>query len=363
MNQSVSQTNMESMPTTSQMGDLSLPMAASGAAHVGQATVIEQSRATAEVQSAIVVAQRFPRNERHALGRIMSSCSRLSLAKEAFFSFPRGGESITGASIKLAKEMARSWGNIQYEVVELSRDSERGESEAMAYAWDLETNTRSAIRFIVRHERYTRKGVKKLTDPRDIYELIANNGSRRLRQCIFGIMPADVVSEAERVCRETLQKGDGKPLDVRIKSCVAAFGKVGVTREMLADRLGSEPEQMSLNDLTDLQITFQSIKSGEPTSVFFNTEPALAEPSLTEPKQTNTAPAEKTQKKTRQPRKKKVETKTAEPEPKQEAQTLVEPHQAKEPVTENTSTAGPKDTVDSDGSGDSADSNDHDDLF
>ena len=110
MNQPAIHQNLESMPSTTQMGDMAMPMPASPAAHVGQATVIEQSRAAAEVQSAVIIAQRFPRNERHALGRILSACSRLSLAREAFFSFPRGGETITGASIKLAREVARSWG-------------------------------------------------------------------------------------------------------------------------------------------------------------------------------------------------------------------------------------------------------------
>jgi hypothetical protein len=339
MNQSVSQSNMEPAPSSTQMGDLAMPMAVSSATHVGQGTVIEQSRAAAEVQSAIVVAQRFPRNERHALGRIIAACNRLSLAREAFFTFPRGNETITGASIKLAKEMARSWGNIQHEIVELSQDTKRGESEVMAYAWDLETNTRSAIRFIVPHKRFTRKGVKTLTDPRDIYELIANNGSRRLRQCIFAIMPADLVTEAERVCRETLQKGDGKPLDVRITSCVAAFDKVGVTREMLTEKTGHEPEKLSLNDLTDLQIIFQSIKAGEPIDSFFTVESSLAKP-----KEIDGAPSEKkTTKKTRQTRKKKTETKTTEPEKSDEAE-----QQATEDSENDSQLAEPQSSVASD---------------
>ena len=343
MNQSVSQPNMESMPSTSNMGDLAMPMAASAATHVGQATVIEQSRAAAEVQSAIVVAQRFPRNERHALGRIISACNRLSLAREAFFTFPRGNETVTGASIKLAKEMARSWGNIQHEIVELSQDTKRGESEVLAYAWDLETNTRSAIRFIVPHKRFTRKGVKTLTDPRDIYELIANNGSRRLRQCIFAIMPADLVTEAERVCRETLQKGDGKALDIRISSCVAAFGKVGVTREMLTEKTGHEPEKMSLNDLTDLQIIFQSIKAGESIDSFFTVESSLAKPQEIE----SESAEKKAPKKTRQSRKKKTETKATEPGPPASSEQQpqpVEPEVSEEPAT----TTAPSDDNDSD---------------
>ncbi|MBF0148195.1 MAG: hypothetical protein HQL85_18725 [Magnetococcales bacterium] len=326
MHQAPSHPPIESFPVTArgpQMGDLTMPMAASMSAHVGQATAVEQSRAAAEVQSAVVVAQRFPRNERYALGRIVSACSRLSLAKEAFFSFPRGGEVVTGASVKLARELARSWGNIQYEIVELSQDLKRGESEVMAYAWDLETNTRSAIRFIVPHIRHTKNGEKRLTDPRDVYELIANNGSRRLRQCILAVMPADVVTEAERVCRETLKKGDGISLDERIKKCVVAFRQIGVSREMLLERLGHDPGKMSIDDLTDLQIIFQSIKAGESVEEFFSREEKKQGQSEKAENKTGSQLAEPSSRNTKSGKEKPMVS-TKEKEPKNDAPVAVE---------------------------------------
>ncbi|MDT1904179.1 hypothetical protein FPK34_26285, partial [Acinetobacter baumannii] len=74
--------------------------------------------------------------------------------------------------------------------------SENGESTVEAFAWDVETNTRQTKVFQVPHIRYTRNGSKKLTDPRDIYELVANNGARRLRACILGVIPGDVIDDA-----------------------------------------------------------------------------------------------------------------------------------------------------------------------
>lgn len=248
---------------------LGMPVASS-ASHVAQSTAIEQSRAMAEVQSAMVVAQRFPRNEQHALGRVLAACGRRSLAERAFYAYERGGQSVSDVSIYFAREVARCWGNIQYEIVELSQDKERGESEVMSYAWDLETNVRSAIRFIVPHVRHTRNGAKPLTDPRDIYEMIANLGSRRLRQCILAVIPDDVTQEAKKVCRKALQDdGDAGPISERIKKCVESFKEIGVTRQQIQEHLGVKPENMNLDQLTDMQIIYRTIKGGEAASSFF----------------------------------------------------------------------------------------------
>ena len=53
-----------------------------------------------------------------------------------------------------------------------------------------------------------KNGMKVLTDPRDIYELVANQGARRKRACILNIIPGDVVDAALARCNETLSKGN-----------------------------------------------------------------------------------------------------------------------------------------------------------
>jgi hypothetical protein len=149
-------------------------------ARIGQATAVEQSRAIAEVQAAVIVAQQNPRDTQYALQSMRDSCVNPRLAARAFFAFPRGGERVAGPSIHLARELARIWGNISYGVSEMLRDDDHGQSEMQAYAWDLETNARVATGFIVPHKRDTKRGVKTLTDMRDIYENNANNGARRV---------------------------------------------------------------------------------------------------------------------------------------------------------------------------------------
>jgi hypothetical protein len=146
---------------------------------LGQGTAVEQSRAVAEVQAAIVVAQQCPRNIQGALAEMRTSCQQLFLAEKAFYRFPRGGQTVSGPSVHLARELARTWGNVQYGLVEMRRDDEFGQSEMQAFAWDVEKNSRNSSTFIVPHFRDTKQGPKKLTDTRDIYEINTNNGSWR----------------------------------------------------------------------------------------------------------------------------------------------------------------------------------------
>lgn len=228
-----------------------------------QATSIEQSRAVAEVQAAVTVAQARPRDEGYALRRAIESCRTWEVAEGAFFRFPRGGETVSGESIHLAVELARCWGNIDYGIMELDRDDANAVSEMLAFAWDLETNTKSRMTFLVPHRRDTRSGPKMLTDMRDIYENNANNGARLLRECIFRVLPPYLKEQAKQACRETLERGQGdKTLPVRISEAVAAFEELGINIDRLEAKLGKSAKWSAV-DVANLQVSYRSIKRQE----------------------------------------------------------------------------------------------------
>lgn len=71
-------------------------------------------REIAEVQAAMVIAKRFPRDPITAMDRILQACTRPSLAEGALYTYARGGNDITGPSIRLAEVAAQSWGNVQF---------------------------------------------------------------------------------------------------------------------------------------------------------------------------------------------------------------------------------------------------------
>jgi hypothetical protein len=225
------------------------------------------ARQMQEVQAAATIARKFPRDEGRALERILASCRRRGLAEEAQYAYPRGGQTVTGPSIRLAEALAQNWGNLDFGIVEL--EQRQGDSTVMAFCWDLETNVRQLKTFTVRHWRQTKQGGYPLTDPRDVYELIANHGARRLRACILGIIPGDIVDAAVAECECTLAQKKEEPLGEAARKMVQAFGRLGITAPMLEKRLGHALEEIEEAELTALRKTFIAIKEGGAVEEYF----------------------------------------------------------------------------------------------
>ncbi len=223
-------------------------------------TAVEEARAVQEVQAALVIAKRFPRDEVAALDRIVEACQRPALAERAMYSYPRGGTRVTGPSIRLAETLARFWGNLSYGIREIDR--KQGASTMEAFCWDQETNVRASRIFEVRHVRHTKKGAYDLTDERDIYEMNANQGARRLRAAILEIIPGYVVDEAIAACERTLAGASDEPLADRALKLVQAFKPLGVTKEMIEQRLGHKLTALIEAELVDLRSIYNSIKDG-----------------------------------------------------------------------------------------------------
>lgn len=220
---------------------------------------IEQQRAVAEVQSAIVLAKKFPREQKRAMDNILIACQRPTLAEQALYSYSRGGTEITGPSIRLAEAIAQNWQNLQFGIREL--EQRNGESTVEAFAWDVENNTRQVKIFQVKHERHTKKGRYALEDPRDIYEMVANQGARRLRACILGIIPGDVVETAQSECEKTLKaKADTSP--EALKKLLEAFNTFHVTKEQLEKRIQRNLETITAAQLIGLRKIYNSLKDG-----------------------------------------------------------------------------------------------------
>jgi len=220
----------------------------------------DQNRAVAEVQAAMVVARSNPRNQVEAMDRILNACTRPSLAATAVYSYARGGTDITGPSIRLAETVASEWGNLQYGVREISQEDST--STVQSYCWDVETNVRREVTFQVSHYRHTKDGKKKLlTDPRDIYEMIANQGARRLRACILAVIPGDVVEAAVSQCETTLHAtADVSPEGV--KKLVDAFAAIGLTKEQLEARIQRRIDSIQPAQVVAIRKIYVSIKDG-----------------------------------------------------------------------------------------------------
>lgn len=224
---------------------------------------VESSKAIAEAQGKLMMAKSFPRNYTSVYAQAIEACKRKSFAEKAFYSYPRGGESVNGVTIRFAEEMARAYGNLDYGIKELSHD--KGKSEMQAYCWDLETNTISQQNFTVEHIRETRKGNIDLTSQRDVYELNANQGARRLRSRILAILPPDMIEDCILECKKTLAGKNEIPLIDKVKNMVVKFEEIGVKKEMLEKRLKHTVETITTDELVEYIGIYNGIKGKETT--------------------------------------------------------------------------------------------------
>lgn len=242
---------------------------------INQGTVaIESSRAVAEAQGKLLIAKKFPRNETEAFAKAIQSCQRIGLASKAFYSYPRGKETVTGVTIRFAEELARCYGNLDYGIKELS--SSDGQSEMQAYCWDLETNTMSLQNFTNKHIRESKYGNTELKSQRDIYELNANMGARRLRSRILAILPPDLVEQCINECKRTLAGDNSIPIIDKINNMVVAFQKVGVSKEQLEKRLNHTVESTTEEELLEMIGIFNGIKNKETTASEWFEQPKTA---------------------------------------------------------------------------------------
>ena len=231
---------------------------------INQGTVaVEASRAITEAQGKLLLAKQFPRSYTTCYANAIEACQRKSFAEKAFFSYPRGGQTVTGVTIRFAEEMARCYTNVDYGIKELSH--EEGKSEMQAYCWDLETNTISSQNFTVEHVMETKQGNRKLTSQRDIYERTANDGARRLRSRILAILPPDLVEDCINECKKTLAGKNDIPLIDKVKNMVTGFAKLGVTKEMLETRLKHTIETVNADELTEYIGIYNGLKQKETT--------------------------------------------------------------------------------------------------
>lgn len=249
-----------------------------------QAVTVPQGEATAaalavrelaEVRGAMTIAREFPRNEITSREKMELSASRQAFADMAEYSFTRGGKPIVGGSVYLAREMARSWGNIVSGFQELPT-GEPGTCHLEGYARDNETNAcvRLQDRFPLRVQRKVwneatrQKETMWVTpDDRDARELKNKRGAILMRNCIFSIMPPDLVEDVIAACRATNEKAaDGELAEDRpkvIRALCTTFGKIGVSTELLEKHLGHSIAGLQPEELAELRGIWKSISTGE----------------------------------------------------------------------------------------------------
>lgn len=230
---------------------------------MSQMSAYQESKELSEIKGKMFLARQFPRDPEMSLQNVLRECGRKDLAEAAQYEFPRGDSVVRGPSIRLVEVLARHWGNIMSGITEV--DVQGDTTTIKCFAWDLETNASDEKTFSVKHERSTKKGSYKLTDERDIYEMVANKGARRKRACLLAVMPGWYVDAALEECDKTLSDSltkSGESLEEIIEKTVNAFAGFGITPEQICTKLNKEIDKLSNNDIVKLRHLYSAIKDG-----------------------------------------------------------------------------------------------------
>jgi len=218
------------------------------------------AQAQHEIQSAIIIAQRFRRNEDLAYAKLMKAASRPAFAEEALYSFPRGDATVEGPSVNMAREAARVWGNIRYGVSIIRDDDET--RHIQAWAWDVETNTKATAEDNFKKLVFRKNKGWIVPDERDLRELTNRRGAIALRNCLLNLIPKDVIEDAVEAVKKTMQSGAKADPDVARKKIVTAFSAIGISPEDLEKKLGHTIAQCTADEVSELRGIYKSIADG-----------------------------------------------------------------------------------------------------
>lgn len=232
------------------------------------AAVSAASKERAEIESAIIIAKKMPRNDQEAWQRVNKSCQRPAFAEAATYCFPRGGNDVTGPSVDLARELARCWGNVRFGL-RILRDDDTSRL-IQGWAWDLETNMKVEAedafeKLIQRKNKKTNVTEWIEPDERDLRELTNRRGAILVRNCILQMVPKDMVEDALYQCNKTLQSKTAADPDAARKRLMSDFGSINVTVSMIEGVLGHPFDQSSPKELADLRAAYNSIAAGNST--------------------------------------------------------------------------------------------------
>lgn len=227
------------------------------------------ARAQAEIQAAIVIAKRYPRQEEVAYTRLLKAATRPSFAEDCAYSFPRGDTQVTGPSVVLAREAARIWMNLRHGLAVLRDDSDT--RLIRGWAWDLETNTycEADDDFSKEIQRYVGKGRERHLewvepDERDLRELTNRRGAILVRNCILQLIPRDIIDETIAAADKTLQ-GNARQDPDAWKKVVKTFDEINVPIGQLVAFVGHSIAECSPAELTRLRQIYKSIADGNST--------------------------------------------------------------------------------------------------
>lgn len=177
---------------------------------------VMMAQEAALIDRQIATAKAFPRNVTKATH---DAIAIVSLDKETattcHYSVPRGGKSISGPSVHLAKIVAQQWGNLRIQTRVIDVDAKHVTSQATCF--DLENNI--AIQVEVKRSIMTKNG--RMSD--DMITVTGNAAnSIALRNAVYAVVPRAVIDKVYNAAKRMItgDVSDADKLLVRRKQVI-----------------------------------------------------------------------------------------------------------------------------------------------
>jgi hypothetical protein len=230
----------------------------------GEETQIIYQQDKATIDTMISTAKAYPRQ----LKRVIDNCIAIvtldtETASTCTYSVPRGGKTVTGPTVHLAKILAQQFGNIRIEAKVISIEQKHITSQAIAF--DLENNL--AIKVEVKRSIMGKTG--RFND--DMITVTGNAAnSIALRNAVLSIIPKAIVDKVYNEAKRTItgDLSDKTKLIQKRKQVIDALKDTyGVSEEEILSSIGKVSiDHVTIDDIVVLIGIGTAIKDGD-TSV------------------------------------------------------------------------------------------------
>ncbi len=229
------------------------------------------------IYMAALMAKRFPRDEEECERKLFAACKMDEFAgnvedvskPSAYYVFPRGGNMISGPSIRLAREINRIWGHVRTGLNVL--EDKEDQRVIMGFAWDLQTNQFESVQDVV--EKLIQRRIKQpdgatrtewvKPDERDLRELVFRRGAILIRNAILALHPRYRVDKAVSMCKETVAGNSPEELARKRPLMLQAFNAWGITTKQIEKYLGKRVNEIAGNDLAELRGIYEALRDGQ----------------------------------------------------------------------------------------------------
>ena len=249
------------------------------------------ARARAEVEAAYLIAINRPRDLQRVRERILADCARPKFAAKAKYGLPRTQwdpetrtrkkVSIRGFSIRFAEAAFVAYGNIRMTTPTTYEDDDKIMGEVMGV--DLETNAIATSPWSVSktmERKFVRDGDEVISerlnsDNQKVFTIRAPESEMTMRReaviqrvwrnVVIKMLPPDLREDADELIESTINGEVRKDPKGAIKKLVDALAGLGVSVGQIAEYLGHNVDQMTVDEIAEFREMYSSLKDHEVT--------------------------------------------------------------------------------------------------